>query len=698
MTEERGSRKRYEATHRGVTVLAASLIVLFAAGTASADDWPQFRGQDRDGVSHETGLSESWPEAGPPELWRVPLGAGFSGVAAVGGRLYTMDSQGEEEHVVCLDAKSGREVWRTPVGQLFRESTGNGPRSTPTVDGDLLWALASYGDLVALRTATGEEVWSVSLPRRFGTEMLPFGFASMPLVVGDNLVVEASGVDGYSVVAFDKRSGEIAWHAATAGMSYASPIRIHAGGVEQLVFLNVEGLVSLSPDGEILWSAPFPGPGPMKVAMPVFAAPDGILVSASYDTGAMMVRMKPGPSAGEVGAEVAWQNRRMRNHFSTSVAHDGLVYGFDNATLKALDGATGEQLWAKRGGFGKGSLVYADGHLIVLTEHGKLLLVEAGGEAYRELGAVQLVEERTWAPPSLADGTLYVRAANELVALGLRVTAPRDDGEALASTATGEGALQPATATAEDEVDAIVQRYVEARGGAEALAAVETLRQSGRYFFNGEAYPFTAVYERSGAYRFEAKNPDGRLTVVASDGSVGWRDNTLSWKPFATEALLLPLTEISAEHLALLLEDDADFEGPLVDYRAKGHQVSLVASEELDDGTPVYHLRVELQSGRTQHWYLHRETFLAVRRTADQFDTMGFVGDYVRNWYFDEYHEVDGVLVPVSFEREDFQLVRTFEVERVEVNVALDEALFAMPRAQGETTLTARDPSRAARK
>ncbi len=652
----------------------ASAIVLLATGGAAAEDWPQFRGPNRDGISPETGLVSPWPESGPRELWRVKLGAGFAGVAAVAGRLYTMDSRGEEELAVCLDAADGREIWRTPVDGLFHEAVGDGPRTTPTVEGERLWAVSSFGQLVALGTAGGERLWSVDLRQRFATPMQVFGFANMPVVVGEHLVIEAGGGDQHSIIAFDKRSGELAWRTSIGSeLAYSSPLHLRWRGSEQLLFLDQSNLMSLSPRGEVLWSRAFGDPFLIKVAMPVFVPPDLVVVSASYDLGAMAARLKQA-SDGTVSAELAWQSRVMRSHFGTPVAVDGLIYGFDNATLKCIDAASGEQLWARRAGFGKGSLIYADGHLIVLSERGKLFLVAASGAGYQQRGAAQILSDRTWPPPALADGRLYVRGTNELVSLDL-----------LGAGRTG-GTVAPAAAAsprspAASELDAatLVARHLEARGGKQALSTIATVRQRGHYLFNGQEYPITIYHKRPNRYRIETRLPTGQLSVEATDGGTGWRENTESWALNITEMLALPLAEIPADAAALIAEDEADFAGPLVDYRSKGHEVELMGASEVA-GTPAYHLRVTLASGRVQHFYFRMRDYALLRRTTTQIDPMGFHGAKDRNWYFTEYQRVEGVLFATRWEREDFQLVRTFEIDTIEVGVEIDDSLFAMPR------------------
>ncbi len=667
-----------------------SAIVLFATGAAVADDWPQFRGPNRDGISRETDLLSPWPEGGPRELWRVDLGPGFAGVAAAGDRLYTMDSRGDEEFAVCVEAADGSEVWRTAVGALFREAVGDGPRTTPVVEGERLWTVGSHGQLVALGTAGGERQWSVDLQQRFATPVPVFGFANMPLVVGEQVVIEAGVGDQHSIVAFDKRGGELAWRTSVPGeLAYSSPLHLRWRGGEQLLFLDQSNLVSLSPEGRVLWSQAFSNPFLIKVAMPVFVPPDLVFVSASYDMGAMAVRMKQAGD-GAVTAEVVWQSRVMRNHFNTSVAVDGLIYGFDNATLKCIEAASGEQLWAKRAGFGKGSLIFADGHLIVLSERGKLFLVVAGGTGYQQRGAVQILSERTWPPPTLADGRLYVRGTDQLVSLDLSGDGPAASAVVPAAASSPLPAAGGPVASGLDAAT-LVARHLEARGG-KALAEIAGVQQRGRYFLNGQEYAVTIYHKPPNRYRIETRLPTGQLSVEAWDGDTGWRDNAESWTLNITEMLALPLAEIPADQLVLLVEDEADFEGPLVDYRSKGHTVELIGSTEIA-GTPAHHLRVTLASGRDQHFYFDQQDYTLLRRTTTKIDPMGFHKANDRDRYFSEYRRVEGVFFATRWERVDLQLVRTFEIDSVEVGVELDDSLFAMPRPAVPVRPEDQDPS-----
>jgi outer membrane protein assembly factor BamB len=345
--------------------------------------------------------------------WRKPLGEGFSGVAVAGGRLFTLFAGETEEFAVRLDPATGAEVWRTPVGPRFDEALGDGPRSTPTVDGERVFVLASTGRLAALHAGDGRKLWEVDAQAALGAPMPMRGFACSPLVDGDLLLVELGVREGKALVAFDKASGEVRWAARDTPAGYSSPIAVTLDGVRQYVFVNTSGreVVALRADGSVWWTHPWP---PGAIAMPVFVPPNRILVSASADIGAALLAVTTVDGAPRV--EEVWRNRLLKNHFGSSLYRDGYLYGFDNGTLKCLDAATGEQKWAVRG-LGKGSLITADGLLLVLSDRGTLVLAEATPEAYRELGRAQVLTGKSWTAPTLAGGRLYLRDEKEIVCL-----------------------------------------------------------------------------------------------------------------------------------------------------------------------------------------------------------------------------------------------------------------------------------------
>ncbi len=394
----------------GVVCLAVAVSVRAGEGA----DWPQYRGPNRDGKSTETGLARSWGAEGPREVWRVPIGAGFSGVSVVGDRLYTMDSDGETEYALGLDAGTGETLWRVPIGPIFKDGNGDGPRAAPTVEGDRVYVLGSRGHLAALEQASGKVVWGVEYAEAFDSELPIWAFTSAPLVEGELLIMEVGGTGERAVAAFDKSSGEVRWTAQGATIAYSSPVALDLGGRRQLVFLLKEKVVALDRDGGEIWSFPWASDGGIKPALPVFLPPDRILVGASYDIGAVLVRVDASGSS----AEEIWSSRFMRTHINTAIALGDHVYGFDTGTLRCLDAATGERGWAKRG-LGKGSLIYADGMFIILSERGKLVLAEATPERYRELAAHPVLEGRCWTAPSLSNRRLYLRNHTELVGLDL---------------------------------------------------------------------------------------------------------------------------------------------------------------------------------------------------------------------------------------------------------------------------------------
>ncbi|HYN22050.1 MAG TPA: PQQ-binding-like beta-propeller repeat protein [Thermoanaerobaculia bacterium] len=400
-----------------------TLILCLVAGTAMAADWPQFRGPNRDGISRETGLLKSWPAGGPKVLWKIPMGEGFSHLTVAKGRLFTLYGQGAHDFAAAYHAGTGRPLWRVPLGRKYTDGQGNGPRSTPTVDGDMVYVLTARGLLAALNAAHGKKIWEHDLVRDFGAEPPQWGISTSPLVEGNLLLVDVGGSRGRSLAAFDKKTGKTVWTSQNEAAGYSAPIAITVGGIRQVVFFTGRAVLAVAPkDGKLLWRVPWKTDYDVNAATPIFVAPDKLYISSGYDTGAAMFRIKV--AGGRVGAEEVWQNRRMKNQFSSSVLHNGHIYGFDNSVLKCIVAATGEEKW-KESGFGHGSLILADGHLVVLSERGKLLLVEATPAGYREKGSSQPLSGKCWTGPTVAEGRLYLRNEENLLALDWRGAAPK---------------------------------------------------------------------------------------------------------------------------------------------------------------------------------------------------------------------------------------------------------------------------------
>jgi outer membrane protein assembly factor BamB len=403
--------------------LTIALSLSLLAGAALAADWPQFRGPNRDGISRETGLLKNWPAGGPKVVWKAPAGEGFSHLTVAKGRLFTLYGEGSNEVAVAYDAATGKQIWKTPLGSKFLSDQGNGPRSTPTVDGDMVYTLTASGRLAALNAADGKKVWQRDLRGELGAEPPQWGISTSPLVEGNLLLADVGGSGGRSLVAFDKKTGKTVWATQNEQAGYSAPIAITVGGVRQIIFFTGRAVLSVSPkDGKLLWRKPWETDWDVNAATPIFVAPDKLYVSSGYSTGAALFRIKV--EGGKASADEVWRNRRMKNQFSSSVLHNGHIYGFDNSVLKAIDVNTGEEVW-KESGFGHGSLILADGHLVVLSERGKLLLVEATPAGYREKGSSQILSGKCWTGPTVANGRLYLRNEEQLLALSWTGAVPK---------------------------------------------------------------------------------------------------------------------------------------------------------------------------------------------------------------------------------------------------------------------------------
>lgn len=400
-----------------VRELVVGMLLAGAAGLAPAEDWPQWRGPRMDGTSQETGLLSAWPENGPPELWRVPLGAGFSAVSVVGDRAYTMYGGAEGEFAVCLDAVRGAILWKTRSGDLFTNSYGDGPRATPSIDGDRVYTLGGGGMLQCLDAASGKQVWGYRLTDKFGGEPPEFGFSASPVVFGDMLVVVTGSGSGQSLAAVNKATGDVLWTSLDDKAGYSTPLRIEAAGVPQLVVLMGEALVGVSPqDGREYWRHPWKTTLDANVATPIFRD-NRLYVSTGYGTGCGLFELSA--VDGRPAAKLLWANKEMKNYFSTCVLVGNYLYGFNNTMLSCMDFETGEVKWRQRG-FNRGSLLAADGKLIIYGERATLALAEVSPDGYKEISQVPILEDQTWTVPTLSGGRLFVRNDKELVCLNLK--------------------------------------------------------------------------------------------------------------------------------------------------------------------------------------------------------------------------------------------------------------------------------------
>lgn len=400
-----------------ISRLCLLLISLATAGLAVAEDWPQWRGPRQDGISRETGMLDEWPKDGPPQLWKIPLGQGFACVSVVGDRAYTMYGDEQGEYVVCLSAADGKTLWNTRSGTLFENSYGNGPRATPTVHEGRVYTLGGDGTLLCLDADTGKRIWGYRVFEKFGGENAEFGLSASPVVIGKMLIVVTGSGGGKSLVALDKATGEPIWTSLDDKAGYSTPLPIEVDGVPMIVVLMGEAVVAVSPeDGREFWRHPWKTTLDANVATPIFHG-NRLFIATGYGTGCGMFELSsPG---GKPQAKLLWENKDMKNYFSTCVLVDGHLYGFNNTMLACMDFQTGESKWRQRG-FNRGSVLLADGKLIVLGERATLALVKPSPDKYEEISKAQVLGDKTWTVPTVAGGRLFIRDEKELVCFDLK--------------------------------------------------------------------------------------------------------------------------------------------------------------------------------------------------------------------------------------------------------------------------------------
>lgn len=410
--------KSFRSVLTGVAVMLLSLCFIEAAAQSSGD-WPQWRGSNRDGISKETGLLKQWPADGPPLVWKATgAGRGYSSLAIVGGRLYTMGLRNDREHIIAFDIATGKEVWATPHGSAFRNDRGDGPRGTPTVEGERLYALGGNGDLSCLETRTGRAVWTINVLQKFGGSNIKWGISESPLVIGEKILVNAGG-PGASIVALNKKDGSLIWKSQSDRAGYSSAIPVQVGGKTQVVFLTDERGLGLDLEtGKLLWDYPRAANNVANAATPI-ARGNRVFITSDYGNGGGLVEIKS--DAKGVTAQEIYFTKEMRNHHSSSVLIGDYLYGFSSSILTAMRFDTGEVVWRDRS-VGKGSLVYADGNLYCLSENGVVGLVEATPEGYREKGRFRIPQDSlpTWSHPVVAGGRLYLRDQDTIYAYDVR--------------------------------------------------------------------------------------------------------------------------------------------------------------------------------------------------------------------------------------------------------------------------------------
>jgi outer membrane protein assembly factor BamB len=383
----------------------------------SRNYWTNFRGPKRDGKYDETTISTNWPAKGLPLIWKEPLGVGHGSFSIADGKAYTMEQRRNQEVVAAYDPGTGRELWTQKWNAEYTDSTGDGPRATPTWDQGRLYALGATGELRCLDANTGAVIWGKNILSDNRASNLPWAMAASPLIVDDKVIVLPGGASGKSVVAYNKMTGAPVWKVLDDQQAYVSPMLVELAGRRQIVVVSSWRVVGLVPEnGSLLWSYKWDTDNGINVSQPIIVDKSRFFISSGYGKGAALVEVKG--SGNTYTATTVWENTNMKNKFNSSVLYNGYIYGLDEGILVCLDVNTGERKW-KEGRYGYGQIILAGSHLIVTSDQGGVALVKASPDKYTELARFVALEGQTWNYPAIADGRLLVRNSNEMAAFDI---------------------------------------------------------------------------------------------------------------------------------------------------------------------------------------------------------------------------------------------------------------------------------------
>jgi len=394
--------------------------IAIVATAAISSDWPQWRGPLRDGLSSETGLLKEWPAEGPPVEWRIRnLGAGYGTVAVSGDRIYIQGQNGRNSVVYALDRSDGKTIWMKALGKTLSQDRGDGPRGTPTVDGERLYALTEAGDLACLNAQDGSTVWEKNILQEFGGSNPNWLLSESPLIDGNNLIVSPGGRNA-GIVALDRKTGHTVWKTADLSdpAAYSSAIAAEVQGVRTIMNFTARGAVGVrATDGKLLWRYDRVANRTANIATPVFHD-NRVFFTSAYGTGCVLLDLRA--QDGGLTATEIYFSREMMNHHGGVVLVNGYLYGFSNAILTCMEFETGKVMWKDRS-VGKGCLTFADGNLYLLGEGNTVGLAVASPKGYVEKGRFQIEDQGypSWAHPVVSGGRLYIRNQATLTCYGV---------------------------------------------------------------------------------------------------------------------------------------------------------------------------------------------------------------------------------------------------------------------------------------
>lgn len=419
------ARSRRGRWRFGACVIFLAVAILSRSGLA--EDWLQWGGRNGDFTVEANGLAETWPADGPRQLWKRPLGEGYSSILCKGDRLFTMYSNGDTEVVVALSAQTGATIWEHRYARkLWPEMDkqfGLGPNATPLIVGDRIVSVGIDGQLRCLDLATGTLIWKHDLPAEFGRRkrVEEYGYSNSPLVYNNMIIVQVGG-DDHSVIAFDPSNGSTMWKSEPAGVSYAPATLTELAGETQFIYFTPEGVVALDPStGRLLWRFPIEFTNGNHLTPIVKCDDNHIWVASQFLTGGARL-LEINQREGTMYAREVWFDKRLRASHWTSVRIGDFIYGSIGGNnisfLAAFNWKTGKTAWRKRG-FHKAQALYADDKLIFLDEDGQLSMATVSPSGLNVLASAQMTEGISWTLPTLVSTKLYLRDRKNILALDL---------------------------------------------------------------------------------------------------------------------------------------------------------------------------------------------------------------------------------------------------------------------------------------
>jgi len=393
--------------NRTLSFFLASALLL---GSVVRADWPCFLGPNHNSTSDETGFKKEW-KSQPRIVWERKLGSAFSSFAAVGDRIYTCGQADGQQVLYCLNADTGDVIWSKPFEKEYKEEHGDGPRATPTVDSGRVYVLGAFGRLICVDADTGKDIWE----KQFSNKPT-WAYSGSILIEGDMAIASAGWKEG-SLVAYNKQTGEQIWKAGEEAVGYATPFPFTYSNIPMIFgFMGNSAMIVRASDGTVLWKLPWRTDWDVNAAAPLFHD-DYMLISSGYSTGVTLIQF--GTVEDKIGFKTVWNSDVILAKFQSPVYVDGNVFVSDQNALKCVEFLTGKELW-KKPRIRNGTLLVADGHLILLTENGKLQIAKPSGEDFKPITDVQILDGKCWSQPVLHHGRLYARNLERMICLDLR--------------------------------------------------------------------------------------------------------------------------------------------------------------------------------------------------------------------------------------------------------------------------------------